>query len=172
MQVEPKSVWTSSKKEKFELGKMTIYAQKGTATVTVEENGEIKIKGGKDLVVQSGVFNDTASRMLITDSEVSSIFTGCGKDIIRLHNCQFKDGLLNKSVIQLRGSNNELYVNGDLKGEVRAQQDHLFGEKEKADKIVVNGTNYADIMVDPSDKVKTRKNEGHIRNIVVVPVVC
>ena len=172
MQVEAKSVWTNSKKEKFELDKMTIYAQKGTATVYVDDNGEIKIKGGKDLVVKSDLFNDKASRMLITDSEISSIYTGCGKDIIKLHNCQFKDGFWDKSQIQLRGSNNELYVNGDLKGEVSAQQDHLFGGKEKADRIVVNGTNYADICIDPDDKVSTKKNEGHIRNIIVVPVVC
>lgn len=172
MQVEPKSIWYSSEKEKFELDKMTVYAQKGTATVSVGKNGEIRINGGKDLSVKSDVFNDKASKILISDSEISSIYTGCGKDVIKLHNCQFKDGFWDKSQIQLRGSNNELYVNGDLKGEVHAQQYPLFDGKSKADKIVVTGTNYADIQVDPDDKVKTKNNEGHIRNIVVVPVVC
>lgn len=51
MKVVPKSVWYNSNIEKFELDKMTVCAKKGTATVSVEDNGEIKINGGKDLLV-------------------------------------------------------------------------------------------------------------------------
>ena len=169
------SLLSKNEREKFKVGAITVSADKGTAEVAVNDYGQIYIKGGKNVSVTSDIINNQDSRITMEDSEISSIYTGFGKDVIELHNCQFKEGWkgtkLGESSIRLRGSNNVLYVSGDLKGSVYAQQDQING-KEKADKIFVNGTNYATIHVDKDDIVKIKNgNKGRIEHIVIMPIV-
>ena len=154
-----------------------IKVKKGTGDVSVDEKGIVKVKDAEKVSV-SGSKND--DNILIENSSVDKISLGSGKNKLWFNGCKFNDYNMwlargtyieTSGMINRKGDNSQIYVNGDFKGYINAQQGSGkgYGDDSKAhkDTIIIKGNNNGHIKIDSHDKVSVKGDRGHLFNETV-----
>ena len=183
-------------KDVFKVGDICIKADIGTASVEKNKDGSIIVTGGENVSVKNGSQFDLdyettnrgeGTKITFLDSDISSVIATQGKSRIHFDNCIFHDsgekrscfGLLKtgkKSEVIIGGENNEVKIDGDLKGYFSC---YSMGDNNAArrDNVVINGNNYAEIAMgihdeiaitgtDNNEKARKRINDRTIQDIL------